>query len=113
MQVTEALKILEPLLENQGSFPIRIKKGSEDLGRVAAIGSSIENGLNEDEYRVYFVPEKNLNSGECFCIKDIYDALSKHKDCELTVDKYEILNFANGLIDMGDAMYFGGCSVFV
>jgi len=106
MQITEALKILEPLLENQGNFPVRVKKGFEDLGRVESIVSS-------GECKACLIPEKSPNDGEYLPIREIYDALSKLNDCELTVNGEPILNLANGLSSMGSAMYFGGCSVYV
>ena len=110
MLVSEAVKILEPLLMNQERFPISMKRGEESLGKVSAVGI-IPNK------HAYLVSERDRKVGAPCTIRQVYNILSQATECELLchVEGKElgILNFSNGLSDMGCAMYFGGCSVFV
>lgn len=121
MLITEALEILAPLLENQGSFPIRMKLGEEDLGRVSVVGGISKAwtspNAGQSERFMYLSPGKDT-----YTVQEVYDSLSRefydYGTCPLVgrvKDKdFEIANFTNGLSDVGGgAKYFGGCSIFL
>jgi len=109
LQVTEALRVLEPLLENQGNFPIRMKQGEKELGKLSKVVYAQEyTALGGKVSVIYFIPGE-----EAICIREVYQILSSH-DCSIVgPNNKRIVNFANGLLDMGGAMYFGGCSIFL